>query len=165
MQTWIVHMRAPRRLIRQSGLSGFFTLNLLVGGNVLTALAYPVLIGVCFLEIGLNVTGSTALGMFSGPFAELHSTTIAAGYLSTVMVSLIGLARRGLLRHAWVLLLTPIYWAYLSLAAWRALSQLIRDPYHWEKTEHGLARHSRLAARSAQHARSQGRRQIVRNNA
>jgi hypothetical protein len=35
----------------------------------------------------------------------------------------------------------------LSLAAWRALFQLLRDPYRWEKTEHGLARTSRLAAR------------------
>jgi len=31
----------------------------------------------------------------------------------------------------------------LSLAAWRALVQLIRDPYRWEKTEHGLAKSSR----------------------
>jgi len=155
MQTWIVHMRSPRRLIRESQLPGFLTLNLLVGGNVLTALAYPVLIGACFLEIGLNATGSTALDMFSGPFVELHFATIAAGYLSTVVVSLIGLARRKLLHHAWVLLLTPFYWACLSVAAWRALSQLIRDPYRWEKTEHGLARHSRLAARSAKPAQEQ----------
>jgi cellulose synthase/poly-beta-1,6-N-acetylglucosamine synthase-like glycosyltransferase len=149
MQTWIVHMRSPRRLIRQSGLAGFFTLNLLVGGNVLTALAYPVLIAGCLMEVGLTATGSTSLEMFSGPFTGLHFTTIAAGYLSTVVVSLIGLARRRLLRHAWVLLLTPFYWAYLSVAAWRALIQLFRDPYRWEKTEHGLARHSRLAAHSA----------------
>lgn len=147
MQTWIVHMRSPRRLIRDSGWAGFFTLNLLVGGNVLTALAYPVLIGACCLEIGLSAAGSTTLDMFSGPFVELHFATIAAGCLSTVVVCLVGLARRRLLHHAWVLLLTPLYWACLSVAAWRALIQLVRDPYHWEKTEHGLARHSRLAAR------------------
>ena len=149
MQTWIVHMRSPRRLIQQGGLAGFFTLNLLVGGNVLTALAYPVLIGACLLEIGLTAAGSTAIEMFADPFAGLHVATIAAGYLSTVVVCLIGLARRRLLRHAWVLLLTPFYWACLSVAAWRALIQLFHDPYHWEKTEHGLARHSRLAAHSA----------------
>jgi glycosyltransferase XagB len=34
----------------------------------------------------------------------------------------------------------------LSLAAWRALFQLIVAPYTWEKTEHGLAKSSRLAA-------------------
>jgi len=41
----------------------------------------------------------------------------------------------------------PVYWLLLSLAAWRALFQLLRDPYRWEKTEHGLARTSRLADR------------------
>jgi hypothetical protein len=45
----------------------------------------------------------------------------------------------------WVLLLIPIHWLLLSLAAWRALYQLLRDPYRWEKTEHGLAQTSRLA--------------------
>jgi hypothetical protein len=58
-----------------------------------------------------------------------------------------GLRQRGLQSSAWVLLLTPVYWLLLSLAAWRALFQLLRDPYRWEKTEHGLARTSRLAER------------------
>jgi glycosyltransferase XagB len=43
-----------------------------------------------------------------------------------------------------VLLLTPLYWLLLSLAAWRALFQLLSAPQHWEKTEHGLAKNSRL---------------------
>ncbi len=44
----------------------------------------------------------------------------------------------------WALLLMPLYWLLLSISAWRALDQLVRDPYRWEKTEHGLARNSRL---------------------
>jgi hypothetical protein len=43
------------------------------------------------------------------------------------------------------LLLIPVHWLLLSLAAWRALYQLVRDPYRWEKTEHGLAQTSRRA--------------------
>jgi len=45
-----------------------------------------------------------------------------------------------------LLLLTPVHWL-LSLAAWRALYQLVFAPYAWEKTEHGLAKSSRLNAR------------------
>src|SRR6185437_2195591 len=44
VQTWLVHMRRPWRLWREAGPSAFFTLNLIVGGNVLTALVYPILI-------------------------------------------------------------------------------------------------------------------------
>lgn len=80
--------------------------------------------------------------------------TIATGYLSTAVIGLIGLARRGLLREAWVLALTPVYWVCLSIAAWRALYQLLTEPYRWEKTEHGLARSSRLAQQSRRSTRS-----------
>lgn len=57
-----------------------------------------------------------------------------------------GLMRRGLSANAWILVLTPLHWLLLSLAAWRALHQLVVAPYAWEKTEHGLAKSSRLAA-------------------
>ena len=88
----------------------------------------------------LNDTTVQLLGGFS-------AATLASGYLISAWLGLIGLARRRLLSCAWVLLLMPIYWLLLSLAAWRALFQLVRDPYRWEKTEHGLARTSRLSLR------------------
>jgi cellulose synthase/poly-beta-1,6-N-acetylglucosamine synthase-like glycosyltransferase len=138
MQTWGVHMREPMRLWRQAGPRGFFTLNIIVGGNVLTALAYPVLVielAACLLT---DVAGGTSGLFFASALAPLHIATIAAGFASTVLIGLMGLARRGRLRSGWILALTPFYWAGLSLAAWRALWQLWRDPYRWEKTEHGL---------------------------
>jgi cellulose synthase/poly-beta-1,6-N-acetylglucosamine synthase-like glycosyltransferase len=138
MKTWGVHMREPRRLWRQAGPRGFLTLNIIVGGNVLTALAYPVLvieIAACLLT---NITGSMSGLFFTGSLAPLHIATITAGFASTVLIGLMGLARRGRLRTGWVLALTPFYWGCLSIAAWRALGQLWYDPYRWEKTEHGL---------------------------
>jgi len=138
MQTWSVHMREPRRLWRQAGPRGFFTLNIIVGGNVLTALAYPVLVIELATYLLTNVSGSTSGSFFTGSLAPLHIATITVGFASTVLIGLMGLARRGRLRSGWVLALTPVYWACLSIAAWRALWQLWRDPYRWEKTEHGL---------------------------
>lgn len=138
MKTWGVHMREPRRLWRQAGPRGFLTLNIIVGGNVLTALAYPVLVIELAAYFLTNVTGSTSGLFFTGSLAPLHIATITAGFASTVLIGLMGLARRGRLRSGWVLALTPFYWACLSIAAWRALGQLWRDPYRWEKTEHGL---------------------------
>ena len=70
------------------------------------------------------------------------------GYTASARLGVIGLSRRRLLGCAWALLLTPIYWLLLSLAAWRALFQLMRDLYRWEKTEHGLARTWRLAPKT-----------------
>jgi hypothetical protein len=75
----------------------------------------------------------------------LYGTTALAGYAISALIGWLGLRRRGLLKTSWALLLTPINWLMLSLAAWRALYQLAVTPYRWEKTEHGLARTSRQA--------------------
>ncbi|HEX7883730.1 MAG TPA: hypothetical protein VF499_13450 [Afipia sp.] len=139
-------MRSPRQLWRDAGAGGFFTLNIIVGGNVLTALAHPFLLGELLVRGVMSVFDENVSSFFTKPFIELYLATIAAGYLTTVVIGLIGLAKRNLLGEAWVLVLTPVYWVCLSIAAWRALYQLLAEPYHWEKTEHGLARHSRIAS-------------------
>ncbi|WIG52988.1 MAG: Glycosyl transferase, group 2 family [Afipia sp.] len=146
MQTWSVHMRSPRQLWRDAGPGGFLALNIIVGGNVLTALAHPFLLGELFVRSFLSAFDDSVSSFFAKPFIELYLATIAAGYLTTIVIGLIGLAKRNLLREAWVLALTPIYWIFLSIAAWRALCQLLIEPYHWEKTEHGLARTSRMTS-------------------
>ncbi|HEY0220457.1 MAG TPA: glycosyltransferase family 2 protein, partial [Afipia sp.] len=150
MQTWIVHMCSPADLWRDAGARGFFTLNIIVGGNVLTALAHPIMLAEVLVEMVMQAFDTDVSSFLASNFAELHVAAITAGYLSTVVIGLIGLARRKLLHEAWILVLTPIYWICLSIAAWRALYQLLTDPYRWEKTEHGLAHHSRLAARANQ---------------
>jgi hypothetical protein len=34
--------------------------------------------------------------------------------------------------------LNPLYWVGHSIAAWRALYQVVVRPSHWEKTPHGI---------------------------
>jgi len=150
MQTWSVHMRSPRKLWRDAGAGGFFTLNIIVGGNVLTALAHPFLLGELLVRGVMSAFDDSVASFFAKPFIELYLATIAAGYLTTIVIGVIGLAKRNLLREAWVLALTPVYWIFLSLAAWRALYQLLTEPYHWEKTEHGLAQTSRMSVGRSQ---------------
>lgn len=147
MQTWSVHMRQPRRLWREAGPRGFLAINIIVGGNVVTALAFPALLA----DVVFCLSTNTA-PFYGGLLAPLHVAAITAGLLSTIMLGLIGLARQKRLRGGWILFLTPIYWGCLSVATWRALWQFWRNRYYWEKTEHGLssrprARRSRSGAR------------------
>ena len=158
MQTWGVHMREPGRLWRQAGPRGFLTLNIIVGGNVLTALAYPVLVIELAAHLLANISGVTSGLFFTGSLAPLHVATVTAGFASTVLIGLMGLARRGRLRSGWVLALTPVYWGCLSISAWRALSELWRDPYHWEKTEHGVTQSRPSRARATAHPAKRQRR-------
>ncbi|MBS0532335.1 MAG: glycosyltransferase [Proteobacteria bacterium] len=150
VQTWLVHMRRPWRLWREAGPFAFFTLNLIVGGNVLTALAYPILI-YAFLArlIAATMSGAPLAFLAEWP-APLHLAAIVAGYLSTIVVGFVGLAKLGQLRRGWILALTPLYWLCLSAAAWRAVWHYIKDPYHWEKTQHGIVtRHTPAGASDA----------------
>ena len=147
MQTWLVHMRQPRRLLSDLGLPGFLTFQLIVGGNALAALVHPLFMAALIYSVASGAPmwrGDSATGAI---LAAVYGMTVVIGYLSSAFLGWLGLLRRGLLPLAWVLLLTPLHWLLLSLAAWRALYQLVFAPYAWEKTEHGLAKSSWRAAK------------------
>lgn len=146
MQTWQVHMRRPVRLVGELGFGGAVTFQLFLACNVLAALVHPIFMaGLGYSLLANSLLGTAPLQAIGAmDSAPVFAATLLCGYLSTIILDVIGLKRRRLLAHAWVLVLTPLYWFLLSLAAWRALFQLLYDPQRWEKTEHGLARTSRL---------------------
>ncbi len=147
MQTWLVHMREPVRLLRDLGLPGFLGFQLMVGGNALAALVHPLFMAglIYALASGGEVLNGDRAAL-SVPGA-LYGAAAIIGYLSSAFLGWLGLKRRGLVSAAWVLLLTPVHWLMLSYAAWRALLQLFFAPYAWEKTAHGLAKTSHRATR------------------
>jgi len=144
MQTWLVHMRRPGRLGHDLGAAGFIVFQILFAANVLAALIHPLFMaGFGFMFYAWPTQWGATVMAHAAP---IFTTSLFSGYASTIILDLIGLKRRGLLGHAWVLALTPLHWLLLSLAAWRALFQLLYAPQYWEKTEHGLARTSRVAS-------------------
>jgi len=54
-------------------------------------------------------------------------------------LAMLGPYRRGWIDLSPFALLAPIYWLLISAAAYRALWQLVRNPWHWEKTPHGVS--------------------------
>ncbi|BBF94510.1 hypothetical protein BLTE_31950 [Blastochloris tepida] len=137
MQTWLVHMRRPRRLLGELGLTGFLAFQLMIGGSVLSALVHPLFVLVLALHAAEGF--ATASGGVGVLLAGLTVATLTFGYLTSAALALAGLGRRRLLSIGWVAATMPVYWLLLSAAAWRAAWQLAVDPFHWEKTEHGLA--------------------------
>jgi cellulose synthase/poly-beta-1,6-N-acetylglucosamine synthase-like glycosyltransferase len=153
MQTWSVHMRQPLTLWHELGARGFLGFQFTVGGNVLAALVHPLFL---FASIIAAIAGSPLWETDDGTavLAALYGLSLLTGYVSSGVLGAIGLSRRGLSHHGWVLLTMPLHWLLLSLAAWRALYQVLAAPYVWEKTEHGLAKHSRRATRLAHSLRA-----------
>ena len=115
---------------------------------MLSALVHPVFIAVAGYLAATNQLFDTSGSAFGAALLWLYLGALVSGYLTSAALGLMGLKRRGLLRQGWVLLLMPLHWLLLSVAAWRALYQLLFNPFHWEKTTHGLARTSRLGKRS-----------------
>jgi glycosyltransferase XagB len=142
LQTWLVHMRRPGRLVRELTPIGALAFQLFLACNVMAALVHPMFMLLLCWSLLAGPPLQTIGAMDAGAF---FIATLVGGYSSTIVIDVIGLRRRGLLAHSWVLVLTPLYWFLLSLAAWRALLHLLYDPQRWEKTEHGLAKSSRIA--------------------
>lgn len=135
-------MRTPARLRRDLGPAGFLTFQLVVGGAVLAALIHPLFLVPHLIEMFRETSVNDSI--LHAILRRISQMALLGGYLASAVLGLTGLARRKLLRSAWALALIPLHWVLLSFAAWRALYQLVRDPYQWDKTEHGLARTSRL---------------------
>ncbi len=144
MQTALVHTRHPIRFVRMAGLHGTLTLVFLVAGTPLAFLAAPVLWIACLAPLAmgdgpqLGVTGFDAATLAACSLVIGNGVMIGASVLAAVLRRRYGLA-------LWALLL-PAYWVLHSIAAWRALGQLITNPSKWEKTPHGLTKHATPAA-------------------
>jgi cellulose synthase/poly-beta-1,6-N-acetylglucosamine synthase-like glycosyltransferase len=141
MQTWLVHMRHPVRLWRDLRPSGFIAFQLVIGGSILTAIVHGVFVVALGWQIAMGWLWAEKSTAAEIVFAGLHVTTLLTGYAISGLLGMLGLARRRKTSCAWTLWLMPVYWLLLSVAAWRALFDLILEPYAWDKTEHTLARH------------------------
>ena len=142
MQTWLVHMREPRQLFLKLGLSGFLTFQLIVGGNALIALAHPAFL----LGLGWELIQSTG-DHAATVRLQYYIAAAAPGYCASAAFGFIGLWQRRMLQKASILVLTPVHWLLLSVAAWCAAWELIVSPFRWRKTEHGLDKGARANGR------------------
>ncbi|PKP85082.1 MAG: glycosyl transferase [Alphaproteobacteria bacterium HGW-Alphaproteobacteria-2] len=128
--TWASHMRAPRKLRADLGWRGFLTFQALflasVGGFALAPVLWTFWSAALFGVLPLAAPG---LGLVAGVFLAAEITVMLA-----VLAAASGPAHRGLL--PWLFTL-PFYFALATPAAWKALWELARRPFFWDKTEHG----------------------------
>lgn len=137
MQTWLVHMRHPLRLWRDLGPRGFASVQFMLGGTCLILLLNPLYWALTTVWFFSRWSGIEVL--FPGPVGFLGGLALYVGNFVFIYCSMAAILARqsyGLLRYT---LISPLYWLLMSVAAWKALGQLITRPHYWEKTQHGLA--------------------------
>jgi cellulose synthase/poly-beta-1,6-N-acetylglucosamine synthase-like glycosyltransferase len=141
-QTYAVHTRDLNRLARDLGFWRTVGFHAFLGGSILSTLIHPIfyllLITAWWTEATLTLPGVVGwLGIAIG------AVVLVSGYVSAMLVGWLAIRRRhrGLSRSV---VTTPILWLLVSIAGYRALWQLWRAPFLWEKTAHGRTRSGRL---------------------
>ncbi|MEZ5885877.1 MAG: glycosyltransferase [Paracoccaceae bacterium] len=133
--TWAVHMRDPARLWRQLGPKRFAGFQIMFLGTLSQFVLAPVLWSFWGLAVGLGHPlaghlpdwGLAALG---GLFVLSESLNIAVGIWAVR-----GPGHRHLM--PWVPTLC-LYFPLGALASYKALWEMVRAPFFWDKTRHGM---------------------------
>jgi cellulose synthase/poly-beta-1,6-N-acetylglucosamine synthase-like glycosyltransferase len=141
MQTFITLSRNPRSIIEELGAASGFALVLTLTSLVIAPPLWPLFAAIAAYDLscGLPAPGSP----LDFVVAVLWMSAMVFGAGSIVWLALLGMERRKLLGLWPFLALLPVYYLLTAIAAWMALYDLLSRPYHWHKTEHGLAKTSR----------------------
>jgi len=133
--TWAVHMRDPLRLWRELGPRRFWGFQVMFLGTLLQFALAPVLWSFWLVTLGLTHPLAPLLG--PGPLLALSFLFLAAQALD-IACAWMGARRAGKERLAvWAPTLI-LYFPLATLALYRALWEVVRHPYRWDKTTHGI---------------------------
>ncbi|MBL1242425.1 MAG: glycosyltransferase [OCS116 cluster bacterium] len=139
IQTIIVHSRHPTQLYKAIGPLRFAGFLALMCGMLFSSLLHPLIFAMPFVvyytfDWVTILSSPLHMSMFLLSFSTL---IIGYGAVLCSNVQAIGEFKR------WRLLLTllsaPLYWLLISIAAWMAIREYLRNPFYWAKTEHGVS--------------------------
>lgn len=134
MITWAVHMRAPRLLLRQLGLWKFIGVQVIFLTAILQFLLAPVLWSFWLVLAGLPHP-------VQGMLDPAQMTLLIWAFLSAEAISLlVGIAAVLRSPHLGLMPWIPtlvLYFPMGTLAAYKALFELLHKPFYWDKTTHG----------------------------
>ena len=136
LQTFAVHLREPQRPTTELGWKGFMHFTMFVGGTPILAMINPIF----WLMTHALVRRPSGLHPGAVPGADLLSRSPVVGVRELPPRLRDGheLPRGESGELLVPALLVPLYWVMMSMAAVKALSQLVGAPNFWEKTVHGL---------------------------
>ncbi|WP_370230700.1 glycosyltransferase family 2 protein [Salipiger bermudensis] len=147
MQTFLVHTRRPVHLARTVGLSGLLGFVFFIGGTFLSGLLNPIFWGIFVLWM---VFGAQLIEPYFPP-AILYMSLInlLAGNALLIYLTMVApFRRRWTYLAPWGVTVVG-YWVLMTIASYKALKQLVSNPFYWEKTQHGLSKHTAAELKAA----------------
>jgi len=132
-----VHTRHPFRTFQDLGFRGSLGLVLFVGGTPILAMLNPIfwaMTAIWWLDRPPSIER-----LFPPELYYFGMVCWIVGGLGLLYSGVANARASGKPHLALSALLFPLYWAMMSLAAIKALVQLVFQPSYWEKTTHGLS--------------------------
>ena len=140
VQTYLVHMRNPKQLFEDLGFKRFLKLQFTFGTSIFIPIINPIL----WILLGVTLVLPSTFGwLFPTYLQPLCLFNLIVGNLSYIAIYILACIKLKMYRYVPQGLLMPLYWALLSIASWRGLIQLIKKPFYWDKTSHGISKVSR----------------------
>ncbi len=137
LQTYLVHMRHPRQLLKDFGVEKFLKFQFTFGTSIFIPLINPILWILTAASFLLPVN----LSWLSPGFLQVICLfNLIAGNISYLSIYVVACIKLKKYRYTPNALLMPLYWVLHSIASWRGLIQLIRNPFYWDKTSHGVSK-------------------------
>jgi cellulose synthase/poly-beta-1,6-N-acetylglucosamine synthase-like glycosyltransferase len=132
--TWATHMRDPAGLLRDLGVTGFISFQVILLGGLSAFLAAPIFWALWLAHFSIPVIPIDAI-----PTALWWIFAIIMISGQVVMLTAISLATMHKhLRHLIPYILAlPFYWPLGMLASYKAIAELFFAPFYWDKTFHG----------------------------
>jgi cellulose synthase/poly-beta-1,6-N-acetylglucosamine synthase-like glycosyltransferase len=141
LQTYLVHMRYPRKLFKDLGTEQFLKFQLTFGAGVFIPVINPVLWILTAITFLMPLAFS---GLIPSYLQSICIFNLIVGNISYLLIYVIACVKLKKYRLTPLAMLMPAYWALLSIASWRGLVQLITNPFYWDKTSHGVSKAYKL---------------------
>lgn len=132
--TYCVHMRNPAALLRDLGFARFLGVQAMFLATVSQFATLPLLWSFALPAFGIVHPMTSTLGLaVIWPLLAFFVITEALNLLIGIL-AVSGREHRHLM--PWVLTMM-FYFSLGALASYKALYELVRDPFYWDKTQHG----------------------------
>lgn len=139
IQSYFVHIRSPKLFVEEANLSKFIFFQLVVGGKILSLFINPFMWAITITYFVFRPTvGSFIESLFPPIIFYIGILSLVFGnflYTYYYMIASIKRQHYEITKYAF---LVPLYWLFMSVAAWNALYKMILEPHYWAKTIHGL---------------------------
>lgn len=139
IQTYFVHMRNPQKYFASGWGKDFFLFQLIIGGKILSLFINPLMWATTFCYFLFRARVAVFIEpLFPGPILYIGVFSLIFGNFLYIYYYMLGCVKRGydgLIKYVFII---PFYWLGMSIAAWKALYEIVVKPHYWAKTVHGL---------------------------